>query len=200
MDRFTLKEMAREQIRGNIGILFVCFLIVYAITGAVSVIPGVGSVAAIAVAAPFEIGLIRIMFNLRDGINPDIRELFNHFDCTAQAILLNILVALFTALWSLLFFIPGVIAALSYSMAPYILAENKNLTAMQALQASKQMMDGHKADLFILYLSFFGWALLTAVTFGIAGIYVYPYVEATTVNFYDRIKGYTHINSEVYDA
>lgn len=200
MDRITLKNMAREQIRGNIGVLFVCYLIFYAIAGAASAIPGVGTIAALAIASPMEIGLIMIFFRLRDGQPPKIAELFNHFDCIAHAILLNVLIAVFTALWSLLFIIPGIIASLSYSMAPFILAENKTLTAMEALKLSKQMMNGHKADLFIIELSFIGWGIVTAVTFGIAGIYVYPYMQATLTNFYDSIKGYTNINAEVYDA
>ena len=43
-------------------------------------------------------------------------------------------------------------------------------------------------DLFVIFLSFIGWGLLCAVTFGIAGVYVFPYMEATMVNFYNEIK------------
>ena len=50
------------------------------------------------------------------------------------------------------------------------------------------MMHGHKADLFILSLSFFGWLLLGAFTFGLAYIWVGPYIQATLVNFYNDIK------------
>ncbi len=200
MDRLTLKSMAKEQISGNIGVLFVCFLIISILTGIAAAIPGVGSIAALAVAAPLEIGLITIFAKLKSGYPPKVEELFKHFDCFAQALLLYILISLFTVLWSLLFIIPGIVASLSYSMAPYILAENKNLTAMEALNMSKQMMNGHKADLFVLYLSFIGWGILVSMTFGLAGIYVFPYIEATIYNFYDSIKGYTNINAEVYDA
>ena len=201
MDRLTLKSMAKEQISGNIGVLFVCFLIISILTGIAAVIPGVGSIAALAVSAPLEIGLITIFAKLKCGYPPKVEELFKHFDCFAQALLLYILIALFTALWTLLFIIPGIVASLSYSMAPYILAENKNLTAMEALNMSKQIMNGHKADLFVLYLSFIGWGILVSITCGLAGIYVFPYVEATIYNFYDSIKGYTNIDSgQVYDA
>lgn len=200
MNRIELKEMAKAQIRGNIGILFVCVLICTIITSAVSAIPSIGAIATIALSAPLDIGLISIFLKLRNGESPRIEELFNHFDCLAHAILLYILIALFSALWSLLFIIPGIVAYLSYSMAPYILAENKSLTAIQALNASKKMMAGHKTDLFVLYLSFIGWGFVVAVTFGIAGIYVFPYMQATLANFYCSIKdGFSHTTFEVYD-
>ena len=73
-------------------------------------------------------------------------------------------------------------------MAPYILAENPELTASEALNKSKEMMNGHKLDLFVLQLSFFWWYLLGSITFGIAYIYVLPYVSATIANFYNSIK------------
>ena len=73
-------------------------------------------------------------------------------------------------------------------MSYYILADNPELTAREALRKSKEMMVGHKLDLFILMLSFFGWYLLGAITFGIAYIYIIPYLNATMANFYNSIK------------
>ena len=73
-------------------------------------------------------------------------------------------------------------------MAPFILADNPELTAREALSKSKKIMDGHKFELFVLQLSFFWWYLLEGITFGIAAIYVTPYVNATTTNFYNKIK------------
>jgi uncharacterized membrane protein len=73
-------------------------------------------------------------------------------------------------------------------MSFYILAENPGMTAREALNESKRIMHGHKADYFVLSLSFIGWILLVSVTFGIAAIYVGPYVAATTANFYNAIK------------
>ena len=73
-------------------------------------------------------------------------------------------------------------------MAFYILAENPDMTAREALNESKLIMNGHKLDFFVLQLSFILWALLTAVTFGIASIYVMPYQQLTFTNFYHNIK------------
>ena len=105
-----------------------------------------------------------------------------------KSILLSFLIWIFTLLWSLLFIIPGIIKAYSYRMAFFILADNPELSAGEALQKSKEMMKGHKLDLFILDLSFIWWSLLVAITFGVALIYVAPYVGATQANFYESLK------------
>lgn len=115
-------------------------------------------------------------------------DAFKGFNITGKAVWLYILTILFTFLWSLLFIIPGIIKAFSYSMSQYILADNPKLTAMEALSESKQIMDGRKLDLFILVLSFVLWYLLCLITGGIAYIYVKPYFEATITNFYNEIK------------
>ena len=96
--------------------------------------------------------------------------------------------SLFTYLWALLFFIPGIVKALSYSMAPYILAENKGKSALECINESKEMTKGHKMELFVLGLSFIGWGLLCGITFGIAAIWVAPYMQATMANVYNSLK------------
>lgn len=86
------------------------------------------------------------------------------------------LVQLYTFLWSLLFIVPGIIKSYSYCQTTFIKAENPNIPASRAIELSKIMMEGHKADLFYLHLSFFGWMLLSGFTYNILGIlYVYPY-------------------------
>ena len=109
-------------------------------------------------------------------------------DAWGKSILLSFLIWIFTLLWSLLFVIPGIIKSYSYRMAFFILADNPELSASEALQKSKEMMKGHKLDLFILDISFIWWSLLVAITFGVALIYVAPYVGATRANFYRSLK------------
>ena len=85
-----------------------------------------------------------------------------------------------TFLWSLLFIVPGIIKMYEYRMIPYILAEHPDIDQKNAFMVSKNMMNGHKMELFILDLSFIGWMFVSALTFGFAGIfYVFPYVQAT---------------------
>ena len=190
MSRQELKAKAKEQIKGNIGILFVMMLIVGAVGGLANVIPVVGSIAAAIVVIPaFSIAMVIVYLKLVSGVKPEIAELFQHFNKFWAAFKVTFFTGLFTWLWSLLLVIPGIIKALSYSMAMYILAENPDMPALEAIDRSKKMMDGHKMELFVLMLSFIGWYLLCMVTFGIAAIYVVPYMSATLANFYNNIKG-----------
>ena len=88
----------------------------------------------------------------------------------------------------LLFVIPGIVKAYSYSMAEYIMAEDPSIKGLDAITKSKQMMKGYKFKLFVLDLSFILWYLLVGITSGIAAIYVFPYVKATKTNFYLKLK------------
>src|ERR1035437_5839970 len=86
--------------------------------------------------------------------------LFQRFGYLGKALGLTLFITLFTVLWSFLLIIPGIIAAISYSMAPYIMAENPEIGIREAVNMSKSMMYGHKMDYFVLGLTFIGWCLL----------------------------------------
>ena len=97
---------------------------------------------------------------------------------------------LFISLWTLLLVIPGIYKKLQYKMVPYIIAENPEIETKDALELSKQMMDGHKWDTFVLRLSFIGWMALNSLTFGILGLFWYnPYVFATEAELYRVLSG-----------
>ena len=189
MDRATIKANAKAQIKGKIGILFVIYLIMAAIATVVSMIPGVGSLAYAVVLGPaFSLAVIKIYLGLTCCVEPNIKALFGEFNNFWSAFKVTFLVGLFTYLWSLLLIIPGIIKGISYSQAMYILAENPEIGAREAINRSKAMMDGHKMEYFVLMLSFIGWYLLCAITFGIATIWVIPYISAAYANFYNSIK------------
>ena len=188
MTRDELKSAANEQINGKIGILFVMFLIIFAIAFVCAFIPLIGSVATFIITPAFSLSLCIVYLKLSKKEEISVGDVFSGFNKTGRALWLNILVAVFTFLWALLLYIPGIIKQYAYSMSFYILADNPELTAREALSKSKEMMKGHKWDLFVLQLSFFWWYLLIGITFGIAAIYVVPYMNATTVNFYNSIK------------
>ena len=82
------------------------------------------------------------------------------------------------------FIIPGFIATYRYAMAPYIMAEHPEMGIMEAIEASKQMMDGNKWSLFCLDFSFIGWMILSACTFGIGDLFLNPYTHMATAHFY----------------
>lgn len=96
---------------------------------------------------------------------------------------------LFTFLWSCLFIIPGIIKGIAYSFVPYLLQEYPNLPATEAIKVSMAMTKGHKGQIFVMYLSFIGWFLLSALTLGLLGIlYVFPYCMASTAGLYEEYK------------
>ena len=201
MDRAYLKSMAKEQIKGKIGILFVITLIIGLISSAagslLSLIPGGGLIAAIVITPAFALSLVRVYLNVVNGYTPEVGDAFGGFDDFWAAFKVQFLVGLFTFLWSLLFVIPGIIKSISYSMSMYILAENKGKAAMECINESKQMTEGHKMDLFVLGLSFIGWMLLVGITFGIAIIWVGPYMNASFANAYKSLKPVEPQNSEI---
>lgn len=188
MTRAELKNEAKEQIKGKIGILFLMFLIIAIISIGCALIPVVGWFATIIIAPAFEISLCMIYLKLAKKEEISVGDVFKGFNITGKAVWLYIITNFFTFLWSLLLVIPGIIKIYSYSMAPFILADNPDFTAREALSKSKKIMNGHKFELFVLQLSFFWWYILDGITFGIASIYVVPYVNATTTNFYNKIK------------
>lgn len=188
MTRAELKSAAKEQIKGKIGILFVMFLIIFAIAFVCAFIPLIGGIASFIITPSFSLSLCMVYLKLTKKEEISVGNVFDGFNNTGRALWLNIIVSFFTFLWILLLIVPGIIKQYSYSMSFYILADNPELTAREALSKSKEMMNGHKWDLFVLQLSFFWWSLLVGVTFGIASIYVIPYISATTANFYNSIK------------
>ena len=104
-------------------------------------------------------------FNLKlvDGKDIAFRDLFSQFHRIGAGVCMKLLVGLYTFLWSLLFINPGIVKSFSYAMTPYILAEHPEMTASQAIDASKYMMQGNKWRLFCLRFSFIGWILLSVV-------------------------------------
>lgn len=98
------------------------------------------------------------------------------------------LVGLFYSLWTLLLIIPGIVKYYAYALTPYILIDNPELSANQAVNLSMKMMKGHKFDLFFLHLSFIGWIFLSIFTFGIGLLWVMPYMITAQAAFYQDVK------------
>ncbi len=110
-----------------------------------------------------KLGYAKFNLNLIDKKPASFSDLFSQFNRFGDGICMNLLVALFTVLWTLLFIIPGIIKAYSYSMTPYIYSENPQISATDAITESRRIMDGNKFRLFCLELSFIGWELLAAL-------------------------------------
>lgn len=156
--------------------------------GVIGVFAFVFSLVMMVLGSVVRLGYCQYNLKLVDGKMAHMGDLFSHFDRFGDAFLLRLLMLLFTFLWSLLFVIPGIIAAYKYAMAPYILLEDPNCTPLEAINRSKEMMEGHKGELFVLELSFIGWALLSVFTLGIGGLFLTPYTNAADAVFYRDLQ------------
>ena len=117
--------------------------------------------------------------DLFEGYN---KELFSRVLTT------TLLYYVYVFLWSLLLLIPGCIKSYSYAMTPYILKDNPEMKNNAAIEESMRMMDGHKLELFLLDLSFIGWAILSLLTCCIGFLWLAPYMNMARVNFYEDLK------------
>lgn len=133
------------------------------------------------------VGYARFNLEIVDDAEPTINSLFAylaHWKTTAVAQLLQMV---YIFLWTLLFVIPGVMASYSYALTKYILAEEPELSAGEALRKSKELMDGNRWRLFCLHISFIGWHILSAFTLGIANLFLTPYIETSVAAFYREV-------------
>ena len=189
MDRATLKSMAKSQIKGNIGILFLITLLAGIVSGALGMIPLVGSIASLLITPALTLAMYGIYLNLTNGVKPEIGDLFSQIKNFWPAFKTYILMVVYIFLWTLLLYIPGIIKGFAYSQTMFILYENPTMGANEAITRSREMMDGHKMEYFLLGLSFLGWMILGMFTFGLLYIWLMPYMEATLANYYKYLKG-----------
>ena len=135
------------------------------------------------------VGYAKFNLNLVDKKNAAFETLFEYFSRWKTTTIARLLRALYVFLWSLLFIIPGIVAGFSYAMTDYILAEDPELTADEAISQSKTMMMGNRWRLFCLQFSFIGWDILATLAFGIGHLWLTPYKQAAYAAFYREVSG-----------
>ena len=196
--RAQIKAQAKEQLKGKVGsyilvtLAYVGIAMVIGFIGGLlsELVPILGTIAIYIVLPPLMIGFYMVFLNGTYGDKPEVATLFEGYKGSmfGKSLGLYWLVVLFTFLWTMLLIIPGIIKSFAYSMSWYILAENPDMTANEAITESREIMNGHKWELFVLGLSFILWAFAIVFTLGIAAIYVEPYMQLTITNFYHNIK------------
>ena len=137
---------------------------------------------------PMQLGFAIFSLNVARQNNPQLSNLFDGFQSFGNVLLSYIFIALATLAGLFLLVVPGIIVALGLSMTYFILAENRSLTATEALKKSWELMDGHKMRLFGLVLRFIPWYLLTIFTLFIGMLFVLPWQNVAFANFYEEIK------------
>ena len=135
------------------------------------------------------VGYAKFNLNLVDKKETAFETLFAYFSYWKTTAVMRLLRGLYVFLWSLLFIIPGIVAGFSYAMTDYIMAENPELTASEAIEQSKTMMMGNRWRLFCLQFSFIGWDILATLAFGIGHLWLTPYKQAAYAAFYREVSG-----------
>jgi uncharacterized membrane protein len=111
----------------------------------------------------------------------DFMEGFNNW---WRAILASLWMYLWILLWTLLFIIPGIVKTIAYSQTYFIITEFPEISVTRALDISKRITKGYKGDLFVMWISFIGWGLLSCITCGIGFIWLVPYISMSMTNAY----------------
>ncbi len=180
MTRKELKERARKQLDGNWGDLIlmnIIFLIIVGVTE--SLIFG------IVIYGSMMVGYSYYSTRFVRFGEKKLENLFAGFSNNFSSnFVLGLLQQLFICLWSLLLIVPGIIMNYAYSACYYIKQACPDMEAMDCIKKSKEIMNGHKWELFVLDLSFIGWGLLCVLTFGIGYIWLYPYISVTKANYF----------------
>ena len=135
------------------------------------------------------LGYAKFNLKLADQKPVSFADLFSEFHRFGAGFMMQLLRMAYVFLWSLLFFFPGIYAAYGYAMTPYVLAENPEMTANEAITKSKELMNGNRWRLFCLEISFIGWDILCAFTLGIGYLWLTPYKQAARAAFYREVSG-----------
>lgn len=179
------RAAARAQLTGNRGMPLAVMLVAAVIISA----SGFTVVGPFLLTGAFWLGLCAFFCRTMLGERPEFVALFDKFGIFFKACGLYLFMGLFVFLWTLLLWVPGIIAAYRYSMAPYLMAEYPQMGIREAVNRSKELMAGHKGRLFCLHLSFIGWALLAIPTFGLLYLWLGPYIAAAEAAFYLQLTG-----------
>ncbi len=210
-----IRARARENLRGNWGVSVATAFVAVILGGLISgtginlnvdeevltllpetvlrvllVLLGVGSALTLVhliLGGVVQLGYAHFLLKQHDGKEHSVKDLFSQFDRFGTGFAQYFLTGLYILLWTLLLIIPGFIKAFSYAMTPFILEEHPELTANQAITRSRELMDGHKGDLFMLELTFIGWDLLCLLTLGIGTLWLNPYKNAAYAVFYREL-------------
>lgn len=181
-----LMARARASLNGQWGNAVVACIIYMAVSFAVNLIP-FGGLLGLLIAGPLYVGF-SIFFLAVIRARGEVGQVVAGFQRFGPCLGAYLLMVLFILLWTLLLIIPGIIMSYAYMMTFFVLADDPQVGAREALRRSVEMMRGNKWKLFCLYFRFLGWALLAMLTCGIGFLWLMPYMQTATAHFYEDVK------------
>jgi uncharacterized membrane protein len=189
MDNRELMTFARAQLRGEWGVAAAVFLVYLVLSFLPGAIPVVGWIGGFLIAGPLMVGLHIFSLSIARSQVHAAGQLFEGFSSFTNGLVAYILATIFIMLWTLLLIVPGIMAAFSYSMTFFVLADNRQLDGLEAIRRSKAMMYGNRWRLSCLIGRFTWWILLGMLTLGIGFLWIGPYLMVSVAKFYEELRG-----------
>lgn len=188
----ALMDMAERSLKSRWGLAIGTFLVYLFITGGMQVAIHYHHyfvyIIALIISGPMAYGMAVFTLALSRNEDAQFEQIFKGFERFGITLGTYLLMVVFIVLWSLLLIIPGIMAAISYSMTFFILVDEPHIGSMDAIDKSKRMMNGYKWKYFCLCLRYFLLALLCILTLGIGFLWLIPYMHVGMANFYNDIK------------
>ena len=188
-----LISQAKESLKGKWGLAIGGYLLSYLITSGLGLVPKIGFIAVLIVGGPLLLGLQSFYLSIARNQDAKIEQVFSGFNNFGTALGAYLLMFLYIVLWMLLFIVPGFIAAFSYSMTFFILADEPSIGISEALSKSKQMMKGNKGKFFMLTLPFIILPMIAFSFYFITLILAAFHGDLTAIarysGFFDTLQG-----------
>ena len=183
-----LMSEAKKSLEGNWGIAIGTYLVYVILVGALGAIPFVGTPISLVIGGPLALGMIIFSKNIANDNEVRLEQVFDGFKQFGTSLATYLLAAVATVIGFMLLIIPGILLSLGLAMSLYIISDDHEIGAYDALKKSYEMMKGYKLKLFGLGLMFFGLALLCILTLGIGFFFLAPFTQVTMVKFYQDVK------------
>lgn len=183
-ENLAIMRRAKQQLDGkwvNAAIGALIYLALCSLAGSTSILEFV-------VYGPLTFGFYLFIGCLVDTNVNNFNLLFKGFERFVDTFVAGLLISLATGLGLILLIVPGIIVSCGFAMTFFIMMDDPNISGIDAMSESWNMMRGHKWDLFCLWFRFIGWILLSIITCGIGFIFLQPYITVAQMNFYRKLK------------
>lgn len=142
---------------------------------------------------PLYYGYTVFIKDMIDKSTTEIETLFCGFNRFIETMIAGLIYSLAIAVGTMLLIVPGIILSLGLSMTFRIMADDPNISGIDALKKSWEMTTGYKTDLFVFHLRFIGWFLLAILTCGIGMYVLTPYFTTSLWFYYRELKNHKNI-------
>ena len=191
----ALKSLEGKWVEGIITTLF--YVIIAGLVGSIITLPmgqeaytmrmgsqGIWTL----ICLPLGWGFVVYFLNLIRNQDISYGRLFDGYRDFVRIFVAGLLVLICEAIGFILLIVPGIIGALMFSQTSYILKDDPQVSATEAMKQSMKMMEGHKMELFMLWLSFIGWLIVGLLTCGFGFLFLYPYMYSAFAHYYEDLK------------